>query len=106
MASSRMAKRISLEEIKKLLEKGKADGDLLKDADAIMGLIVFFAPLAAGLPPGTADVIVEVIGEREALIKAGERLIEKLAKLGSGDEVDRYRRIEAAHLLVTYAAFF
>ena len=89
-----MAKRISLEEIKRLLEKGKAGTGLLKNVDAFMGLIVFFAPVAVGLPPGTADVIAETLGEREALIKAGERLIERLAKIGTGDEVDRYRRID------------
>jgi hypothetical protein len=106
ISSEFMAKRISLEEVKKMLEQGKADTDLLKNVDAFMGLIVFFAPLAAGLPPGTADAIAEVLGKREALIKAGERLVEKLAKVGAGDEVDRYRRIEAAHLLIMYSAFF
>src|SRR6266849_2419422 len=101
-----MAKRISLEEIKKLLEKGKADTDLLKNMDAIMGLVVFFAPMAGGLPPGIANIIAETLKEREALVKAGERLIEKLSKIGTGDEVDRYRRIEASHLLIMYSAFF
>ena len=101
-----MAKQITLEEIRKLLEKGKPDTELLKTVNAMMGLIVFFAPLAVGLPPGTADLIVKVLEKREGLFKAGEILVEKLAKVGSGDEVDRYRRIEAAHLLITYSAFF
>ncbi len=71
-----------------------------------MGLMVFFAPIAVGLPPGTADLIVEVLDKREGLFKAGEILVEKLGKVGAGDEVDHYRRIEAAHLLVTYSSFF
>jgi adenylate kinase family enzyme len=101
-----MAKQITLEEIRHLLEKGKPDKELLKTVDAIMGLIVFFAPLAVGLPPGTADVVAKVLEKREGLFKVGEVLVEKLAKLGAGDEVDRYRRIEAAHLLITYSSFF
>jgi hypothetical protein len=101
-----MSRRITLDEIKRLLQKGKTEGALLKDMDAMMGLIAFVAPLAVGLPPGTAHVIVEVLGDREALVKAGERLVERFAGIGGESEVDKYRAIEAAHLLISYSAFF
>jgi hypothetical protein len=100
-----MARQITLE-IRRLLEKGKPDTELLKTVDAVMGLIVFFAPLAVGLPPGTADLIVKVLEKREGLFKVGDILVGRLAKIGTGDEVDRYRRIVAAHLLITYSSFF
>jgi hypothetical protein len=101
-----MPSRITLKEIEALLKKGVIDGELLKDVDAVMGAVTFFAPMAAGLPPGTLDVIAGVFGTRESLIKSGERLITRLSGIGGGSEVDRYRAIESAHLLVCYSAFF
>ena len=44
-----MSSRIPFDEAKKFLEKGKTDGALLKNVEAIMGLVAFFAPLAVGL---------------------------------------------------------
>jgi hypothetical protein len=101
-----MPSRITLKEIEALLKKGVIDGELLKDVDAVMGAVTFFAPMVAGLPPGTLDVIAGVFGTRESLIQSGERLITRLSGIGAGSEVDRYRAIESAHLLVCYSAFF
>jgi hypothetical protein len=66
-----MASRITLKEIETLLKKGTIDGELLKDVDAVMGAITFFAPMAVGLAPGTIDAITSVLGTRESLINAG-----------------------------------
>jgi hypothetical protein len=88
-----MARQITLEEIRRLLEKGKPDTELLKTVDAVMGLIVFFAPLAVGLPPGTADLIVKVLEKREGLFKVGDILVGRLAKIGNGFRAkERFRR--------------
>ena len=71
-----------------------------------MGVAALLAPLAVGLPPGTIHVIVEALGQRGALVKAGELLLEKLKGFGAGDEVAQLERLESAHVLITYTAFF
>jgi AAA domain len=101
-----MPRQLSLGDVKKILEKGKVDTGLLKDMDAIMGLAVLLAPAAVGLAPVTVAVIVAVLSKREALIKAGQAILDHLKGHGAGDEVAQLQRLESAHVLITYTAFF
>ncbi len=101
-----MPRQYTLAHVKSLLEKGKVDTGLLKEMDVLMGVTALLAPLAVGLPPGTIHVIVEALGQRGALVKAGELLLEKLKGFGAGDEVAQLERLESAHVLITYTAFF
>jgi hypothetical protein len=101
-----MPRQLSLGDVKKILEKGKVDTGLLKDMDAIMGLAVLLAPMAIGAAPVAIAVIVEVLKERDALIKAGQAILDHLKGHGEGDEVAKLQRLETAHVLITYTAFF
>src|SRR4051812_33186763 len=101
-----MPRQYTLAHVKSLLEKGKVDTGLLKEMDVLMGVAALLAPLAVGLPPGTIHVVVEALGQRGALVKAGELLLEKLKGFGAGDEVAQSERLESAHVLITYTAFF
>jgi hypothetical protein len=100
-----MSRGLDFKHLKELLEVDKPEPELLEDLDILLGLIVFFGPLAVGLPPGTADAILGVLDKRKGVMKAGEWLFTKLSKWSAGDQVASYRRAERASVLLPYVAF-
>src|SRR5689334_12778406 len=101
-----MARSMTLSHVKALLDKGKVDTGLLKETDAFLGIVALIAPAVVGLPIGVGAAVAAALTQREPLVKIGQALLDRLKGVGAGDEVSRLERLQAAHLLIAYTAFF
>ncbi|GIH07589.1 hypothetical protein Rhe02_56560 [Rhizocola hellebori] len=95
--------KISFAEIKDLAAKDRWDQELITGLDRFLGVSLLLTPAVMG-PTGLFAL--ELLQPKDELIKLARAASKRLLSGKPGDFLARHQRLNAAHLLLHYSAFF
>jgi hypothetical protein len=91
---------LTLDEVRRLLE-GDGDSDLLDHFERFAGAGLVVGAAVSGTPAPLA-----LLGPKNELVKLGRSLTRRFARDEAPTSADRLRRLEVAHELLVFTAFF
>ena len=100
-----MIKDLTFKDVCKFVKED--DPKLIEKVDIMLAAVMIFS--SAGLSLFTALPVMPILAlltTKNELVKIGKYLYEQVTKKSDANSLDKFRRMEAAYVLICYTAFF